>query len=154
VVLVSTSLAGPVLGEELIMTSNTGGNVLTDRVTNLGFLAGGIISLKEFSLAPQAAARYGMDWVKTGQNAWQHPALEGIQHITDFSLVLVLTDSGDTGRMWIEQVQPSLGDVPMMMITTAQSAPILSPYLAGGQIDGLISGLARRPFLRIFSPRC
>jgi hypothetical protein len=142
VVLVSTSLAGPVLGEELIMTSNTGGNVLTDRVTNLGFLAGGIISLKEFSLAPQAAARYGMDWVKTGQNAWQHPALEGIQRITDFSLVLVLTDSGDTGRMWIEQVQPSLGDVPMMMITTAQSAPILSPYLAGGQIEGLISGLA------------
>jgi hypothetical protein len=142
VVLVSTSLAGPVLGEELIMTANTSGTVLTDRVTNLGFLAGGIISLKEFSLAPQAAARYGMDWVKTGQNAWQHPALEGIQRITDFSLVLVMTDSGDTGRMWIEQVQPDLGDVPMMMITTAQAAPILSPYLAGGQIEGLISGLA------------
>jgi hypothetical protein len=142
VVLVSTSLAGPVLGEELIMIANTSGTILTDRVTNLGFLAGGIISLKEFSLAPQAAARYGMDWVKTGQNAWQHPALAGIQRVTDFSLVLVMTDSGDTGRMWIEQVQPSLGDVPMMMITTAQAAPILSPYLAGGQIEGLISGLA------------
>jgi hypothetical protein len=141
-VMVSTSLAGPVLAEELVLNASAGGFVPGDRVTNLGFLAGGVISLKEFSLAPQTATRYGMDWVRTGQPAWQHPALQEIQQITDFSLVLVMTDSGDTGRMWIEQVRPHLGNVPLMMITTAQAAPILHPYLAGGQLNGLISGLS------------
>jgi hypothetical protein len=101
-----------------------------------------VISLREFSFAPQVAARYGMDWVRTGQPAWQHPALQNIQQVTDFSLVLVMTDSGDTGRMWIEQVRPNLGDVPLMMVTTAQAAPILNPYLTGGQLDGLISGIS------------
>jgi hypothetical protein len=141
-VLVSTSLAGPVLAEELVKNASMDGLIPGDRVTNLGFLAGGVISLREFSFAPQVAARYGMDWVRTGQPAWQHPALQNIQQVTDFSLVLVMTDSGDTGRMWIEQVRPNLGDVPLMMVTTAQAAPILNPYLTGGQLDGLISGIS------------
>ncbi|HSV86098.1 MAG TPA: hypothetical protein VLH85_05955, partial [Levilinea sp.] len=141
-VMVSTALAGPVLADELVTRASSTAFALDEKVTNLGFLPGGIISLKEFSLAPQVAARYGMDWVHTGQSAWQAPPLQDIQQITDFSLVLVMTDSGDTGRMWIEQISPHLGDVPLMMVTTAQAAPILSPYLAGGQLDGLISGLS------------
>jgi hypothetical protein len=152
-VIVSTSLAGPVLGDDLIRAASARLSeaddqegerawVAADHVVNLGFLAGGVVSLKEFALSPQMAARYGMDWVVTGQPAWGHPALQNIQGITDFSLVLVMTDSGDTGRMWIEQVRPHMGDVPMLMITTAQAAPVLHPYLTAGQIDGIISGLA------------
>jgi hypothetical protein len=141
-VIVSTSVAGPVLAEELVLGALPEGFTRNDRVVNLGFLPGGIISLKEFTLAPRTAARYGMDWVRTGQPAWQNPYLQNVQRITDFNLVLVLTDSGDTGRMWLEQVKPNIGAVPMMMVTTAQAAPILHPYLAGGQLDGLISGLS------------
>jgi hypothetical protein len=141
-VVVSTSLAGPVLAEELIQLARPNEINLDGQTINLGYLPGGIISMKEFALVPQVAARYGMDWVKTGQPAWQQPALQDVQSITDFSLVLVLTDSGDTGRMWLEQIKPNLGDVPIVMITTAQAAPILYPYLTGGQLDGLISGIA------------
>jgi hypothetical protein len=141
-VLVSTSLAGPVLAEELVLTAGGNGGLTGDRIINLGFLPGGIISMKEFSLAPQAAAKYGMDWVRTGQSAWQHPALQNVQQISDFSLVLIMTDSGDTGRMWLEQIKPHLGDIPILMITTAQAVPILNPYVASGQLDGLISGLS------------
>jgi hypothetical protein len=141
-VIVSTSVAGPVLAEELVLGAMPEDITRNDRVINLGFLPGGIISLKEFTLAPRTAARYGMDWVRTGQPAWQHPYLQNVHQITDFSLVLVLTDSGDTGRMWLEQVKPNIGAVPMMMVTTAQAAPILHPYLTGGQLDGLISGLS------------
>ncbi|MEN4099917.1 MAG: hypothetical protein ROW52_08340 [Anaerolineaceae bacterium] len=141
-VMVSTALAGPVLADELVASASPAEFAPGEKVANLGFLPGGIMSLKEFSLAPQVAARYGMDWVQTGRSAWQAPPLQDIQQVTDFSLVLVLTDSGDTGRMWIEQISPHLGDVPLMMVTTAQAAPILTPYLTGGQLDGLISGLS------------
>uniref|UniRef100_UPI002ACD3AF3 hypothetical protein n=1 Tax=Anaerolinea sp. TaxID=1872519 RepID=UPI002ACD3AF3 len=45
------------------------------------------------------------------------------------------------GRAWVEQVQPLLGSVPLMMITSAQAEPMLAPYLGSAQVQGLVSGL-------------
>ncbi len=45
------------------------------------------------------------------------------------------------GRAWVEQVAPFFGETPLLMITSAQAAPLLQPYVASGQVDGLIAGL-------------
>jgi hypothetical protein len=64
-----------------------------------------------------------------------------VKGIQDFVLVIVLTDSPEVGRAWVEQVQPLLGSVPLMMIASAQAEPMLAPYLGSAQVQGLVSGL-------------
>ena len=73
--------------------------------------------------------------------AWDHSAVLGVNSLQDFALVIVLTDSPETGRAWIEQVQPVLGSVPLTMITSAQAGPLLQPYYDSGQIQGMAVGL-------------
>jgi hypothetical protein len=78
-----------------------------------------------------------------GERAWTKPPLQGVSGLNDFAMVVVLTDSYDTGRMWLEQIQPELSSsIPFMMVASAQAAPLLRPYLDGGQADGMVSGLA------------
>ena len=62
--------------------------------------------------------------------------------LTGFSAVIVITDSVDSGRAWVEQVQPALGSVPMLLIASAQAAPMMEPYVQSGQLSGMLSGLA------------
>jgi hypothetical protein len=83
-----------------------------------------------------------LDSALTGNSAWDRPVVSDINHITDFALVIVLTDTGETGRAWIEQVKQEMGSVPLTMVTSAQAGPLLQPYLASGQIQGITSGLA------------
>jgi len=60
--------------------------------------------------------------------------------IKNYALVVVLTDSTETGRAWVEQVQPLLGTVPLTIVASAQAGPLLMPYYDSGQIKGLLSG--------------
>ena len=89
---------------------------------NLSYLAGGTSSLLEFANRPRSAAPVALDTSVTGQLPWQRPALQGINSLQDFALVIVLTDSAETGRAWVEQVQPMLGSTPLTMVTSAQAA--------------------------------
>jgi hypothetical protein len=105
-------------------------------VVNLGYLPGGTTSLLEFARRPASAAPLAFD----GSSVWNGPALQGIQNIQSFALVLVLTDSAETGRAWVEQVQPLLGATPLSMVASAQAGPMLLPYHEAGQIAGLVNG--------------
>ncbi len=140
---VSTTPAGPVLAEDLITQAADAAGVtnLGDRFVNLGYLAGGTLSLQEFAIRPQEVTRYQFDSATTGKRAWDSPALAGVQSLDNFSLAIVLTDTPDVGRAWVEQVAPFFGKVPLLMITSAQAAPLMQPYVASGQVDGLIAGL-------------
>jgi hypothetical protein len=153
--LVSTLPTGPILGEELLQAAagETGlaQNDLSGRSVNLGYLAGGEVSLQEFALRPQFATRYGFAASLAGDQVWQQPVLAGVSNIQDFSLLLVFTDSPERGRAWVEQVLPMAGDVPLVMVASAQAAPLLQPYLNSGQIDVLVSGLAGGVTYRSFS---
>lgn len=141
---ISTVPAGPILAEELLRTVLNNRNIgnqsmnttytLDESVVNLGYLAGGITSLQEFALHPQQATGYGL--------AWEHQVLQSVSSIADFAMLIVLTDSMETGRAWIEQVQPILGDVPCILVTSSQAAPMLQPYRAAGQVQGMISGIS------------
>lgn len=137
-VIVSTVPTGPLLANDLLRLVHPRKNIydLTQRVGNLSYLPGGTTSLLEFAKNPSRAAPLAYD----GSPAWDTPALTGIAEISDFSLVLVLTDSAETGRAWVEQVQPLLKDTPLSMVASAQAGPMLLPYHASGQITGLLSG--------------
>jgi len=144
-VTISTIPAGPILANQLInaalQASGQPASYFKDKTVNLGYLAGGMTSLQEFAKRPQQAAPYALDSTNTGLSPWGGPILQGVNTIQDFASVIVITDNAEVGRAWIEQIQPKLGNVPMLMVVSAQSAPIIQPYFGSRQVQGLISGL-------------
>jgi hypothetical protein len=82
-----------------------------------------------------------------GVTVWgnaQFPALQNVNTLADFSMIIVATENPDTARAWIEQVQPHLAGKPMILLLSAQAEPMLRPYYeaASQQVQGLVSGLA------------
>lgn len=151
-VFLSTTPAGGVFADEFLQSSylvlNPGTSsesiaaFRTAQTANLGYLPGSSASLQEFVQNPRQAARYGMNAALDGIPTWSLPALAGVDSLDDFALVLVLTDNSTLGRNWIEQVSPSLGSVPMVMVSSAAAAPMLLPYYDSKQIAGLVVGMA------------
>ena len=142
---VSTVASGPILAEDLLATAAQASQPDYFTITpyiNLGYMAGSTTSLQEFALHPQMATRYGFNLEENGPHTWEHQALQGINQLSDFALVIVLTDNPDLGRAWIEQVKPNLGETPLIVIASAQAAPLLTPYSESAQIQGILSGLA------------
>lgn len=132
--IISTSPSGPILAEALLKKAAFDPAF---RV-NLGYLAGGSTGLQSFGLAPMQAAPATLQ----GQLApWNSGVLAGISRLSDFSAAIVLTDDPDKGRNWVEQVQPSLGGKPLLIVSSAQAAPLLLPYYNSGQVQGIISGI-------------
>lgn len=64
------------------------------------------------------------------------------QAVADPALIIVFgTDATDV-QQWIEQIGSQDSTLPLLASTPALSEPILAPYLASGQLDGLLAGLA------------
>ncbi len=141
--IVSTVPTGPVLADDLLAEVNVRRPEYqtSERTVNLGYLPGGTTSLLEFAQNPKGATPSSLDTPISGVPAWDHPAVVGLGSLQDFALVIVLTDSPETGRAWIEQVQPVLGSVPLSMVASAQAGPLLQPYYDSGQIQGMTVGL-------------
>jgi hypothetical protein len=146
--LVATSPTGPMLAERfLAQIAASHGYTRNEQYVNLGFLAGGPTGLLSFVQHPQRTLPYTLD----GVNAWEIPGLSplaGINRVSDFGLVLVLTDDPFFARAWVEQVQPFLGDgagrvTPLVMVLSAQSEPLVRPYYEASprQVQGLVVGL-------------
>ena len=147
---VSTLPAGPLLAQNLLDTAfynlekynpqAAQTYSLSTQTANLGYLAGGVASLQEFSLNPKQAAYYGLDAKADGESIWDLAPLQGVNQLSEFSAVIVLTNSVETGRSWIEQVGPSLGGSKLLFVTSAQASPLLLPYVRSGQAGGMVSG--------------
>lgn len=142
--LISTSPTGPALAGHLLekiyetpqayMAPYASG----EKVIALGYLAGGTAGLAEFALHPQNAAPYTVD----GRRAWDTPALQGVSGLAGFARIIVLTESLETGRAWIEQVGTEYGQRgSLLVVASAQSAPLLRPYVESGQAGGMVAGL-------------
>ncbi len=138
IAIISTIPTGPALADQLIReaASLNSGYDVTANVENLGYLPGGTISLLEFANNPKQAAPQSF----LNAHPWDGNALSGITTIQDFQRVIVLTDQAEVGRAWVEQVQPTLGQVPLLMVASAQASPMLQPYVQSHQVQGLISG--------------
>lgn len=135
---VSTNPAGPVLGDRLAdnLAAQHPAFSTTDDAINLGYLAGGSIGMQALVQQPSRAILSTFE----GDDAWGSPLLSGIQSLDGFGGIIVLTDTDEKGRDWIEQVQPHIANTPMLMIASAQAAPLLQPYVQSGQLAGMLSG--------------
>ncbi len=137
--IISTVPTGPVMADALLREANAvhPDYDLAGQVENLGYLPGGTISILEFARSPRQAAPQTF----FGEPAWSQPTLADVEQIQDFTRIIVLTDRAEAGRAWVEQVQPYLGNVPLLMVASAQAAPMLEPYVESNQVQGMVSGL-------------
>ena len=142
-VFLSTHPTGPAQAEVFIsdLGISSGVAYLTpEQYLNLGYLPGGPSGLLGFSQAPQQV----MPLTADGSPAWQNPPLQAIQNLSDFSLVVIMTEDPDTARTWVEQAGPQLDGKPLMLLLSAQAEPVLRPYLesGSGQVQGMVSGVS------------
>jgi hypothetical protein len=144
--LVSTTPTGAMQAENLIAQVNRrGGHQYVDpnQYVNMGFIPGGTMGLLAFVEKPREILPVDLNGDAVWGNA-QFPALQNINSLADFSMIIVATENPDTARAWIEQVQPRLVDKPMILLLSAQAEPMVRPYYAAAprQVQGLVSGLA------------
>jgi hypothetical protein len=148
-VFVSTNPAGSAMGENLLRDAlsemqgsqfNPASYNLQLQSENLGFLPGGLASLREITSDIRRVTRFGVLTLRDKRSPWNGPSLTDINSINDFGAVILLADNLDTGRAWIEQVQPSVGQTPILVISSAGAWPVMEPYFQSGQIRGLIAG--------------
>ncbi len=148
--LVSTSPIGPALGERFLAVIEGHHTTYRTGVTymNLGYIPGGIAGLLNFASFPQAALLVGYDDVPlwqlinpAGADPWGQPPLQGVTSLSDFQMTLLLTDDPDTARNWIEQVEPHLRELSLVIVTSAQAAPLIRPYFEAEQVAALVTGL-------------
>ncbi len=146
---ISTLPLGPLLAEHFWKSKPWVSSAPTNMlIHNLGYLPGGSLGLAQLGAAFKGqqrnrSASAGQAASIGGRNPFLDPA-----DLAGTRLVIVLTEDAQKGRDWIEQVQTDRSDIPLMIVTSAQAAPILRPYLVtekGGrgvkQITGLVSGM-------------
>jgi len=124
----STQPTGVALAESLLQSAG----VSEDAVARLGYLPGSELGLQSLTQDLRVALPSGN---------WDHPLVREINSLDDFDAILVISSNADISRGWLEQVQPAITGKPILMITSAQSAPILQPYLQSRQLSGMIGGL-------------
>jgi hypothetical protein len=108
-----------------------------DHLVNLGYLPGGSTGMQSLIADPVTAMPLDVD----SKPVWGSAPLKNISRLSDFGALIVISENADTARYWIEQVQPGLGITPMLVVISAQSAPLLQPYYDSGQLNGYLSGL-------------
>ena len=132
--LLSTSPNGPALAEHFMQSVEGHHHYQPgQQYVNLGYLPGGAAAMLTFASNPRAAG---------SADLWQSSLLADVHSLRDYAALIVLTDSPDVGRLWIEQARPYLGDRPLILVASAQAEPLLQPYYDSGQIQGLVIGLA------------
>ena len=151
IVFVSTIPAGPIIAESLISsaindlsggtTVETYDSYVSEKTVNLGYLAGGTVSLQQLALDPKNSAPYSLYTPVDGSQPWESSTLNNINNINDFSAIIFATEKIETGKSWIEQIQPTLENTPLLGISSAQISPLLVPYYDSGQLQGLLSGI-------------
>jgi hypothetical protein len=123
---VSTSETGALLAERFTSESLSGIN--TEGQTpylNAGYLPGGQMGIRAFSQNPSTVM----------------PQITGINSFNQFAAFIIITDNADDARTWIEQTSLTRGNLPIVVVSSAQAAPMIQPYFESGQVNGLVSGL-------------
>jgi hypothetical protein len=143
VTFVSTTYNGPALAQRLVQQVNLQPAFLQAPFTNyinMGYIPGGVTGLAAFALSPEAVLPYDLQT----NPIWTMPPFDSSQGISNFGMLIVITQDTDTARNWIEQVGPELGEIPLQMVVSAQAEPLVQPYYGGipRQVSGIVTGLA------------
>ena len=108
-----------------------------ERVVDLGYLPGGAIAVQSLNGEFSKSVPLTAELTATSM----HALLSSVSSLQDFGAVIVITDDSENARVWIEQVQPQIDETPLLMVTSAQAAPLIQPYYQSGQVTGLVSGM-------------
>jgi hypothetical protein len=134
----STSPTGAALAEGLMERPlGAHGYQRGAQYQNLGYLPGGLAGVLSFALNPVGTLPLDSDFAPP----WGTPPLLGVTHLSDFAAILIVTDSAESARVWVEQTRAARGASPLLVIASAQAGPLVMPYYASGQVSGLVSGL-------------
>ncbi len=107
------------------------------KFVNLGYLPGGAAGVQTFARDPAVVKQF----TTTGELAWVTPVLQDVSKLSNFAAILLLTDDVETARIWIEQTENERGEARMLVVSSAQSGPMILPYVRSGQVDGMVTGL-------------
>ena len=135
------------------VSSNESGAILAERLMNgplafhvqngvsylnLGYLSGGQMGIRAFAQDPVKVSPSDVN----GQPAWTSPIVQGVTSLNQFALIILLTDDADAARSWVEQTEDLRGAVPILVVSSAQSTPMIRPYYESGQVaGGIVSGI-------------
>lgn len=108
-----------------------------EKFINLGYLPGGAAGVLAFADNPATTIPTTID----GESAWETPVLQGVKQLSDFSAILLLTNDAETARVWIEQTEHLRKETRFFVISSAQTGPMILPYVQSGQVDGMVTGL-------------
>lgn len=135
----STSPTGAALAERLLTGATLSRHSYQHgaNYTNLGYLPGGTMGIQAFVQNP----RFAMPLNTDGLPAWESAAAQDIHSYTDYALIILLTDRAESARAWVEQTEGQRDGRPMLVVSSAQSAPMILPYFISGQVNGLVSGV-------------
>ncbi len=131
--ILSTSPTGAALAERFLDDTQERHNYrLEQDYINLGYLPGGAIGILSFAENP----RFAMPLPD-----WEFPPARDVHRFSDYAAVVLLTDQAETARAWVEQTTLHRDGLPLLVVSSAQAAPMIQPYLLSGQVNGLVSGL-------------
>jgi hypothetical protein len=128
-VLLSTSPTGPVLAER--MFGGPLGDLIAIQKVNLGYLPGGLGTVRAFAENPSGLAALPADLSIFNLNpspVWQTPLLQDAQNFSNFAAIILITDSAETGRVWIEQAGPLRGSAQFVVVSSAQASTLFKQY--------------------------
>jgi hypothetical protein len=137
---ISTHETGAVLAERFISGNlRERGYQYGNQYLNLGYLPGGVMGIRTFTLNPPQAMPIDIFL----NPAWTATPLQGVSSLSQFAALIVITDNADTARAWIEQSMSvrQAAALPLIVVSSAQAAPMIQPYYNSGQVSGIVSGL-------------
>jgi hypothetical protein len=137
-VIVSTSPTGAALAESFMAGPMAARQYQRGaQYIDLGYLPGGLAGVYAFAQNPGGVIPFTVD----GSPVAQAVPMQGVDHLSDFASLIVLTDSLEAGRVWVEQTGPFRGRASLIVVSSAQAGPMLMPYVNSGQVNGMVSGL-------------
>jgi hypothetical protein len=146
IVTLSTRQTGPLLADRMILRIGSEYEITNGiDYVHLGYLSGGPAAIQLFAASPRDSLTSGFrpPEVEDLKEPWETPPLINVQHITDFSSITVITSGTELARTWIEQLSPTIGETPLILVVTAGAEPIVRPYFESRtpQIQGILTGL-------------
>ena len=135
---VASNESGAILAERFIAGPLAVHNYQSEvTYLNLGYLSGGQMGIRAFAQNPALAAPLDIN----SQAAWALPPLQGVTALNQFAAIILIVDDADAARSWVEQTEGTRGATPIIVVSSAQSAPMIQPYYNSGQVAGIVSGL-------------
>jgi hypothetical protein len=125
---------GPILTERAFAAVNLGDDVYGIDYVNLGYLPGKETAMAAFAADIRAVIKSDFYGTPIGDIL----IMEEINSITDFDVVVyvIQADPSPLMRQWYAPY-----GIPIIGLTTTFARPYCMPYLIGGQMIGLVSGL-------------